>query len=159
MTSDGRWPAASCGRLGDLCRVLENALGAGVVNELAARHEALLHGHLAPGAEPIGNIARRRRCGGRSIGLLIRHDRHSRQGRETLSMSRSWKKWTAFQAFSIVRFMHRPTNIHHRKDAHPHAQRRQRHLRRHLIIPRQALPTHDSAFGRIRESLGTTYLC
>ena len=37
-------------------RVLENALRAGVVDELLAADEALLHRHLAPGAEAIGEV-------------------------------------------------------------------------------------------------------
>jgi hypothetical protein len=36
--------------------VLEDALWAGVVDELLAADEALLHRHLAPGAEAIGEV-------------------------------------------------------------------------------------------------------
>ena len=36
--------------------VLEDALRAGVVDELLAADEALLHRHLAPGAEAIGEV-------------------------------------------------------------------------------------------------------
>jgi hypothetical protein len=34
--------------------MLKDALGAGVVNELAAGDQALGHGHLAPGAQAVG---------------------------------------------------------------------------------------------------------
>jgi hypothetical protein len=37
-------------------RVLEDALRAGVVDELLATDETLLHRHLAPGAEAIGEV-------------------------------------------------------------------------------------------------------
>jgi hypothetical protein len=36
--------------------MLEDALGAGVMDELVSPHQALLHGDLAPGAEPIREI-------------------------------------------------------------------------------------------------------
>ena len=37
-------------------RVLENAFGAGVMNELSAGDQSLLHGHLAPRAQAVGNL-------------------------------------------------------------------------------------------------------
>ena len=62
-------------------RVLEDALRAGVVDELFATDEALLHRHLAPGAEAIGKF--RQGCvRGRS------HARHSLRPLRTLSTDR-----------------------------------------------------------------------
>ena len=47
--------AGGLGSLGrPLGRMLKDALGAGVVNELAAGDQTFGHGHLAPGAEPVG---------------------------------------------------------------------------------------------------------
>jgi hypothetical protein len=37
-------------------RVLEDAFGAGVMDELPAGDQPLLHGHLAPGAQAIGDV-------------------------------------------------------------------------------------------------------
>ena len=39
--------------------VLKDALGAGVVNELAAGDQAFGHGHLAPGAQAVGQFSGR----------------------------------------------------------------------------------------------------
>lgn len=110
-------------RLRGLSRVLEDALGAGIVDELAAGHEPFPHRDFAPGAESVGNIGVRRSRGYLFIGRLIIHGRHSRQAVVSLSMSGSLKKWTVREALSIVRFMNRSTTLHHRKDAQPHAQR------------------------------------
>ena len=47
--------ARGLGSLGrSLGRMLKDALRAGVVNELAAGDQTFGHGHLAPGAEPVG---------------------------------------------------------------------------------------------------------
>ena len=61
-------------------RVLEDALRAGIVDELLAADEALLHRHLAPGAEAIGKF-----CQGCVRG---RHARHSLRPLRTLSTDR-----------------------------------------------------------------------
>lgn len=51
------WSVSGSGRLGTQPgRVLEDAFWAGVVDELLTTDEALLHGHLAPGAEAIGEV-------------------------------------------------------------------------------------------------------
>lgn len=50
-------------------RMLEDALRAGVVEELSAGDQSFAHRHLAPGAEPIGQ---RRLGGSRGLGLLSR---------------------------------------------------------------------------------------
>jgi hypothetical protein len=41
-------------------RVLEDALGTGVMDELSAGHQPLLHGHLAPRAETVRDVERGR---------------------------------------------------------------------------------------------------
>jgi hypothetical protein len=55
--------------------MLEDALGAGVMNELIPAYHTFLHGDLAPGAEPIGQV--RVRCSPGSRGWSGRHARHS----------------------------------------------------------------------------------
>lgn len=62
-------------------RVLEDALRAGVVNELVAADEAFFHRDLAPGAEAIGKC-----CQGYVRGC--RHVRHSLRPLRTLSTDR-----------------------------------------------------------------------
>jgi hypothetical protein len=67
--------------------VLEDALRAGVVDELLATDETLLHRHLAPGAEAIGEVGRGRsrvRCEWSDMS----HVRHSLRPLRTLSIDR-----------------------------------------------------------------------
>jgi hypothetical protein len=64
-----------CGFWAEPGRVLKDALWAGVVDELFAADEALLHGHLAPGAKTIGEFGQ---------GYISRrHGRIVSEGRES----------------------------------------------------------------------------
>ena len=59
MRSAGRiWVSVSGSRrLGSALRgVLEDAFRAGVMDELPAGDESLLHGHLAPGTQAVGDV-------------------------------------------------------------------------------------------------------
>ncbi len=62
---------------GALGGMLKHALGAGIVNELAACDQTLGHGDLAPGAETFRQFSGR--CGRIGLGCRrISHGRHSR---------------------------------------------------------------------------------
>ena len=64
--------------------MLKNALRAGVVEELAARNEPFLHGHLAPGTEAVRKIGHRR-DGGDVRRRRIGHARYCPRALRTLS--------------------------------------------------------------------------
>ena len=72
--------------------VLEDALRAGVMDELFAADQALFHRHLAPGAEAVGEV-------GEGCIRGCHHERHCLRGPGTLSTDRNELVWIQLNNF------------------------------------------------------------
>ena len=99
-------------------RVLEDALGTGVMDELSAGHQPLLHGHLAPRAETVGDVGRGSFGGGGHGSGIVPERREPCQptarvsGREFFlpQRCRSKKSWYSAKNSLVI--------------SHPHTERR-----------------------------------
>lgn len=81
-------------------RVLEDAFRASVVNKLPPGDQPLLHRHLAPGAEPVWEVALENR-GVRLNWGGSRHGRHCHRGERSLSTDRPGSGYQLKLFFSV----------------------------------------------------------